>query len=82
METAYIFLYSELENEFDYKLVKACLHYNCLELRARYNSHRNIKLYSILVDEQNANLINKLIEKDKDIAWTILKDKSLEINNG
>lgn len=82
MESVYIFLYSESENIFDTKLLKACLHYNYLELRARYNSHRGLKLYSILTIEEEVNSINHLIEIDKDSAWTILKDKSLEVKNG
>ena len=82
MEAVYIFLYSELENDFDYRLVKACQHYSTLELRARYNPQRELKLYSILATEENAKLINNLIQTDKDAAWKILKEKSLEVNYG
>ena len=82
MEAVYIFLYSELENDFDYRLVKACQHYSTLELRARLNSHKKLKLYSILATEENAELINNLIQTDKDAAWKLLKDKSLEVHHG
>lgn len=82
MEAVYIFLYSELENDFETKLVKACLQYSTLELRARYNSHRQLKLYSILTTEDNAKEINKLIQQDKDAAWDYLKDKILEVQHG
>lgn len=82
MEAVYIFLYSELENDFDCKLVKACMQYSTLELRARYNTHRGLKLYSVLATEKNVELINNLIQTDKEAAWKILKDKSLEVKHG
>ena len=81
MEAVYIFLYSELENDFDYRLVKACQHYSTVELKGGLNPHRGLKLYSILATKENVELINALIQTDKDAAWKILKEKSLEVQH-
>lgn len=80
MEKVYIYLYSELNKEFESGLEKATTHYNLFELRARYNSHRVIKMYTLLSTEEEVHKLNKLLEfQYEDKVLELIKDRVLKI---
>ena len=62
MEQVYIYLYSEVYKVFESNIEKACNHYNLFELRARANSQRVIKMYTLLCTQQEVDKWNKLLE--------------------
>jgi len=62
MEQVYIYLYSEVNQEFESDIVMASSHYNLFELRARTNPQRVIKMYTLLSTHREVDRWNKLLE--------------------
>lgn len=82
-ETPYMFIYGLQSDTFDCNIVLAdsnVIHY--MQLRCRFNAHRNLKMFGLLatqlqIDKLN-NLINNTSYEDK-IIFEELKNKIIDI---
>lgn len=66
MESVYIFLYSERDNQFESSIEKACSHLGMFKIRARYIAERDVKIYTFLSTCEEIEKLNNLLTKNRE----------------